>query len=50
MRSISCAIISLTLFYMAVNINKKYEVIRGLFALVSVVMIVISTVLMIFKI
>lgn len=50
MRSISCAIISFVLFYMALNCNKSCWKIRGSLAILSGIMLGIAFVFMVFGI
>lgn len=47
MRSIVCALISYVLFYMAINIKKEWNTVRGFFALLSFIMIAVAIILMI---
>lgn len=48
MKSICCALISYVLFYIALNFKQKYSALKGLFALLSIVMIILAIILMIF--
>ena len=50
MRSICCALIAYVLFYMAINIKKEWNTVRGFLALLSFIMIALSIILMIFGI
>ena len=47
MRSICCALIAYVLFYMAINIKKEWNMVRGFLALLSFIMITVSIILMI---
>lgn len=48
MRSISCTLISIAMFYMAVYINATKWMLKGILALLSLGMLVVSVILMVF--
>lgn len=47
MRSVSCAIISFVLFYMALRFKEKDYIVKGLLIFISFIMIGIAIILMI---